>query len=237
MKALKNWHQLQISQVLKDQTTDALQGLSQAEVLHRQSLYGANALIDRALKSPWQILWEQLTAATVLLLLVAAFVSVLLQDYQDAVAILAIVLLTSAIGFTQDYRANRAISALRKLSVPRARVCREGQWQDVSAQELVPGDIIQVEAGQLIPADGRVIESINLQVQESAFTGESEPVEKQSDAIAAENLGLSHRRNMVYLGTTAIYGRGRIVITETAMKTELKRFLGEGWAARSCCSD
>jgi P-type Ca2+ transporter type 2C len=134
----------------------------------------------------------------------AAFVSVLLQDYQDAVAILAIVLLTSVIGFTQDYRANRAIAALRDLNVPQARVCRGGKWQDVSAQALVPGDIVQIEAGQFIPADGRVIESVNLKVQESAFTGESEPVEKMSDAIAAENLGLSDRRNMAYLGTTAI---------------------------------
>jgi P-type Ca2+ transporter type 2C len=221
MKALKNWHQLQISQVLRDQATDAVQGLSQAEVLHRQLAYGSNKLIEQALKSPWLILWEQLTAATILLLWVAAFVSVLLKDYQDAVAILAIILLTSAIGFVQDYRANRAIAALRKLSVPRAKVCRDGQWQDISAQELVPGDIVQIEAGQLIPADGRVIESINLKVQESAFTGESEPVEKQSNAIIAENVGLSDRCNMVYLGTTAIYGRGRIVVTETAMNTEL----------------
>jgi P-type Ca2+ transporter type 2C len=221
MKALKNWHQLQISQVLKDQATDSLQGLSQAEVLRRRLVYGTNTLIEQALKSPWRILWEQLTAATVLLLAVSALVSVLLKDYQDAAAMLAIVLLTSAIGFTQDYRVNRAIAALRKLNVPQARVCRGGQWQDVSAQALVPGDIVQIEAGQLIPADGRVIESVNLKVQESAFTGESEPVEKMSDAIAAENLGLSDRRNMAYLGTTAIYGKGRVVITETGMNTQL----------------
>jgi P-type Ca2+ transporter type 2C len=220
-KALKNWYQLQASQVLAHQDSNAINGLSGEEVLRRQSEYGANELVEKSLKSPWSILWEQLTASTVVLLLVAAFVSSLLGDHQDTVAIMAIVILTATLGFTQDYRANRAIAALKKLNVPKVKVLRDGQWQERSARELVPGDIVMLEAGNLVPADGRLIESVNLRVQEAAFTGESEPVEKQTDAIAAADLDLNDRRNMVYLGTTVTYGRGRAVVTETAMRTEL----------------
>jgi P-type Ca2+ transporter type 2C len=218
---LKNWHQLQPFQVLELQDTNALEGLSEAEVLRRQLKYGANELSEKSIKSPWRILWEQLTASTIVLLLVAAVVSSVLGDYKDTVAIVAIVILTATIGFTQDYRANRAIAALKKLNVPKVRVLRNGQWQERSARELVPGDIAMLEAGNLVPADGRLIESVNLRVQEAAFTGESEPVEKHTDAIAAADLDLSERRNMVYLGTTVTYGRGRAAITETAMSTEL----------------
>jgi P-type Ca2+ transporter type 2C len=207
--------------VLEHQDTNSLSGLSTEEVLRRQFKYGANELVEKSLKSPWRILWEQLTASTVLLLVVAAFVSSLLGDYKDTIAILAIVILTATIGFTQDYRANRAIAALKKLNVPKVKVLRDGQWQERSACELVPGDIVMLEAGNLVPADGRLIESVNLRVQEAAFTGESEPVEKQTDAIATADLSLSERRNMVYLGTTVTYGRGRAMVTETAMSTEL----------------
>lgn len=218
---LKDWYQLQAEEVLVHQATDALKGLDNAEVHHRQLKYGANELTERTLKSPWNILWEQLTASTVLLLVVAAVVSLLLGDYKDAIAIVTIVILTASIGFTQDYRANRAIAALKRLNVPKVRLLRNGQWQERSARELVPGDIVQLEAGNLVPADGRLIESVNLRIQEAAFTGESVPVEKQMEAIPDADLGLSDRRNMVYLGTTVTYGRGRAVVTETAMSTEL----------------
>ncbi|HEY9825377.1 MAG TPA: HAD-IC family P-type ATPase, partial [Stenomitos sp.] len=218
---MKDWYQLQAEEVLVYQATDALKGLDNTEVHHRQLKYGANELKERTLKSLWNILWEQLTASTVLLLLVAAVVSLLLGDYKDAVAIVTIVILTASIGFTQDYRANRAIAALKRLNVPKVRLLRNGLWQERSARELVPGDIVQLEAGNLVPADGRLIESINLRIQEAAFTGESEPVEKQVEAIPEAALGLSDRRNMVYLGTTVTYGRGRAVVTETAMSTEL----------------
>jgi P-type Ca2+ transporter type 2C len=218
---LKNWHQLQPSQVLEHQNTNVLHGLSREEVLRRQFKYGTNELIEKSIKSPWRILWEQLTASTVVLLLVAAFVSALLGDYKDAAAIVAIVILTATIGFSYDYRAYRAIAALKKLNVPKVKLLRDGQWQERSARELVPGDIVMLEAGNLVPADGRLIESVNLRVQEAAFTGESEPVEKQAEAIAAADLALSDRRNMIYLGTTVTYGRGRAVVTETAMSTEL----------------
>jgi P-type Ca2+ transporter type 2C len=218
---MQDWYQLTSSQVLQHQGTDPQRGLSHQDVHQRQRQYGANALQEKAPKTPWQILWQQVTASTILLLLVAAVVSAFLGDYQDTVAIAAILLLTVTIGFTQDYRANRAIAALKQLNVPRVKVLRDGQWQEQSARDLVPGDIILLETGNLVPADGRLIESVNLKLQEAAFTGESVPVEKHTGAIASANLDLSDRSNMAYLGTTVVYGRGRAVVTETGMDTEL----------------
>ncbi|KGF73523.1 ATPase [Neosynechococcus sphagnicola sy1] len=218
---MSNWHQLEISQVLELLGTDASTGLSQQEVSRRQLEYGTNDLIERSLKSPWQILWEQLTASTILILLGAAFISALLRDYKDTLAILAIVVLTILIGFDQEYRASKAIAALKKLAVPKVRVWRAGQWQEISARGIVPGDIVLLEAGNLVPADGRLIESVNLRVQEATFTGESQPVEKHTAPLTEPDLALGERRNLVYLGTVATYGRGLAVVTATGMNTEL----------------
>jgi Ca2+-transporting ATPase len=218
---LSNWHQLEISQVLQYLDTDATNGLSQQEVNRRLLRYGTNELIESSLKSPWQILWEQLTASTIVILLVAAAVSALLGDYKDTVAILAIVILTALIGFNQEYRASVAIAALKQLAVPNIKVCRERRWQEISACQLVPGDIVLLEVGNLVPADCRLTESVNLRVQEAAFTGESEPVDKHTVPIPIPNLGWGERRNMVYRGTTIIFGRGLAVVTETGMSTEL----------------
>jgi Ca2+-transporting ATPase len=183
--------------------------------------YGANELVERSLKSPWLMLWEQLTGSTMLLLLVAAAISAALGASKDTLAILAIVVLSALLGFSQDYQASHAIAALRKLTVPTVRTCRERQWQEISAPELVPGDLIRLEAGSLVPADCRLVESVNLRVQEAAFTGESEPVEKVSHALSREDLPLGDRTNMIYMGTIITYGRGRAVVTETGMNTEL----------------
>jgi Ca2+-transporting ATPase len=152
---MQDWYQLTSSQVLQHQGTDPQRGLSHQDVLQRQRQYGANAFQEKAPKTPWQILWQQLTTSTILLLLVAAVVSAFLDDYQDTAAIAAIPLLTVTIGFTQDYRANRAIAALKQLNVPQVKVLRDRQWQEQSARDLVPGDIVMLEAGNLIPADGR----------------------------------------------------------------------------------
>jgi Ca2+-transporting ATPase len=152
-----------------------------------------------------------LTTSTILLLLVAAVVSAFLDDYQDTAAIAAILLLT----------ANRTIAALKQLNVPQVKVLRDRQWQEQSARDLVPGDIVMLEAGNLVPADGRLIESVNLKVQEAAFTGESAPVEKQTGAIMSAKLDLGNLHNLVYFGTTVVYGRGRAVVTETGMDAEL----------------
>ncbi|HEY9642973.1 MAG TPA: cation-translocating P-type ATPase [Coleofasciculaceae cyanobacterium] len=220
---LKNWYQLEAGQVLEILETNAARGLSHEEVNRRQLKQGANELKERFLKSPWLMLWEQLTGATMLLLIAAAIISAGLGNYEDTIAILAIVVLTALIGFSQEYQAGKALAALRKLAVPTIRVCRQGQWQEIPARSLVAGDLVNLEAGNLVPADCRLLESMNLQIQESTFTGESEPVEKVTSALVGEALPLGDRRNMVYMGTMVTCGRGQAIVTEIGMNTELGR--------------
>ncbi len=157
----------------------------------------------------------------VVILLVAAAVSAFLGEFNDVIVIMAIVVLNAILGFTQEYRAEQAIAALKKLAVPTVKVRRNGRIDEISARELVPGDIVLLEAGNLIPADGRLLESVNLKIQEAALTGESEPVGKTTDPITRSDLTLGDRKNMIFMGTITTYGRGTAVITETGMKTEL----------------
>ncbi|MGI0490263.1 cation-translocating P-type ATPase [Alkalinema pantanalense CENA528] len=218
-----HWERLDDTDVLQQLDTDAAQGLSRDEVHRRQAQWGSNELADHHTKSPWLILWEQLTASTIVVLLLAALTTLVLGDYKDAIAIGAIVLLTVLLGWSQEYRAEKALLALKQLTIPNVRVWREGAWIEISARELVPGDIVRLEAGNRVPADGRLLETAHLQVQESALTGESVPVEKFShlltnEAILAES---AFYPNMVYMGTTVTAGRGRAVITATGMQTEL----------------
>jgi Ca2+-transporting ATPase len=218
---MNNWHLLDTTAVLHRLGAIDNYGLSQTEASHRLSQYGSNELTERTAKSLWQMLWEQLTATTVVVLIVAAIIAAVLGDYKDTVAILAIVLLNAVLGLNQEYRAGKAFAALKKLAVPTVSVCRVGQWQQLSSLQLVPGDLVLLEAGDFVPADCRLLESINLQVQEAAFTGESIPVEKSTPPLTGDALPLSDRHNMVYLGTVVTYGRGKAVVTETGMATEL----------------
>ncbi len=217
---MSNWYQLKAKQVVEHFQTDAANGLTQNEVSHRLQS-GVNELVERGLKRPWQIIWEQLTASTMLILLVAAIASAFLGDYKDTVTILAIVVLSAAIGFNQEYRAGKAIAALKKLAVPKVRVIRAGQSQETSARDLVPGDIVLLETGNAVPADGRLLESVNLRLAESALTGEATAIDKYTRGLGQKELPLGDRVNMVYMGTTVIYGRGQAVVTETGMNTEL----------------
>jgi Ca2+-transporting ATPase len=218
---VSDWYRLKTEEVLAHLETDAEQGLNQGEVRRRLAEYGPNELVERGTKSLWRILWEQMTALLVVILIIAAAVSIALGDFKDAIAILAIVVLNAILGFTQEYRAEQAMAALKKMAVPTVRVRREGHLREVSARELVPGDIVQLEAGAFVPADGRVLESVNLRTEEAALTGESEPVDKIAEKLTGEDLPLGDRRNMAYMGTAVSYGRGLIVITETGMSTEL----------------
>jgi Ca2+-transporting ATPase len=218
---MRGWHHLSAGAVLAQLRSDADHGLSETEAVRRLAEHGPNELIERGMRSPWFILWEQLTATMVVILIAAVVVSAVLGDYKDAVAILAIVVLNAALGFTQEYRAERAVAALKKLAIPTVKARRGGRIQETSARELVPGDIVLLEAGNLVPADGRVLESANLRIQEAALTGESEPVEKDPRALLARDLPLGDRRNMAYMGTVVTYGRGLAVVTETGMDTEL----------------
>ncbi len=218
---MTDWYRLDTADVLARLETDREHGLSQTEVALRLATHGPNELVEHGLKSPWLILWEQLTATMVVILIIAAVVSAALGDYKDAVAIMAIVVLNAILGLSQEYRAEKAMAALKKLAVPTIRVRRNSHMQEISARELVPGDIVLLEAGNLVPADCRLLESFNLRIQEAALTGESEPVEKEPHTLTGTDLPLGDRRNMAYMGTVVTYGRGKAVVTETGMETEL----------------
>ncbi len=180
---MTNWYTHTTEDTLFLLETDPKQGLTQAEAERRIDAHGPNELIERGLKNPWRILLEQLIAIMVVILIIAAVISALLGDYIDAVAIIVIVVLNAILGFTQEYRAEKAMAALKKLSVPTVKVRRDSHVQEISARELVPGDIMLLEAGGLVPSDARLLESINLHTQEAALTGESEPVEVDTSAI------------------------------------------------------
>jgi len=172
------WHIVDVKTALQELKSNPVQGLTKAEAEERLAQFGANELIEKGGRTPLKILWEQARATMVLILLAAALIAFLLGDYQDAFAILAIVVLFVLLGFFQDYRAEKAISALKKMSIPMVRAIRDGALTEISARDLVPGDVIQLEAGNIVSADLRLIEAANLKVQEAALTGESEPVDK-----------------------------------------------------------
>ncbi len=196
-------------------------GLNSQEASRRLEQYGVNELKERGARSPWRILVEQFAGTMTLILIGAALLSALLGEFKDAVAIGAIVLLFTSLGFVQEYRAEQAMAALKRLATPRVRLLRDGQTQEVLSRDLVPGDILFLEAGNLVPADVRILESHNLRIQEAALTGESEAVEKIAVELAGEDLPLGDRRNMAYMGTIVTYGRGSGLVVATGMRTEL----------------
>ncbi|MBK5293620.1 MAG: cation-translocating P-type ATPase [Acidobacteriia bacterium] len=218
-----NWHQSDSLAVLRELGTDPAAGRSEAEATRRLAEHGRNELVGTGIRSPWLILWEQLTGLMVVILIIAAILSAVLGDYKDAIAIGAIVVLNAILGFSQEYRAEKAMAALKKLAVPSVRVRRDGEVREIPAFQLVPGDVVLLEAGNFVAADCRVLESAGLQTHEAALTGESEPIRKITDAIDQPELPLGDRHNMAYMGTFVTAGRGQAVVTETGMRTELGR--------------
>lgn len=214
------WHTQTPEQILASLKSQA-DGLSTEESTLRLTQYGPNELVDKGIKSPWSILKEQLTSVMVLILLAAAGLSAILADYQDALVILAIVVFFVSLGVFQEYQAEKAIAALKSLAVPAVRVRRNRQQLQIPAPELVPGDILLLEAGDQVPADARILVSHSLKVQEAALTGESEAVQKQVEALADEHAPLGDRLNLLYMGTNISYGRGEAVVVSTGMQTEL----------------
>jgi len=215
-----NWHQVSAGDVV-DRLGASDKGLSDAEAAERLAEHGFNELKEKSARGPWKILWEQFTATMVLILIGAAVISAFLGKWQEAGAIFAIVLLFSLLGFFQEYRAERAMAALKKLAVPRVRALRGGALKEISARDLVPGDVVLLEAGNVVPADLRLMEVANLRIQEAALTGESDAVEKDAHALEKADLPLGDRINMAYMGTTVTYGRGTGLVIATGMKTEL----------------
>ncbi|MBK9372531.1 MAG: cation-translocating P-type ATPase [Holophagales bacterium] len=212
--------------VLKRHASDGVAGLGAAEAAERLEEHGPNELTERAGRSRLAILREQLFNVMTFILLAAAALSAVLGDWIEAVVILVIVVLNAVLGYTQEHRAERSMAALARMSVPTVKVRREGRVLEISSRELVPGDVVLLETGNVVPADARVLSSVNLRAQESALTGESEAVEKDGALVFTSEKPLAERRNMVYAGTVVTYGRGEAVVTATGMATQLGKIAG-----------
>jgi len=215
------WHTLSTEQAVKQLDTNIETGLTHVEAKKRLTEYGLNELKETGAKNPWKIVWEQCSAIMVVILIIAAGVSLFLGEVVDGIAIGVIIILNVVLGFVQEYRAERAIAALKKLSVPKVRVMRGGESIEIPARKLVPGDIVLLEAGVRLSADGRLVDCAALRIDESALTGESEPAEKSVDACAGEHLPLGDQDNMAFMGTAVTYGRGAAVVVSTGMNTQL----------------
>ncbi|MBN2533196.1 MAG: cation-translocating P-type ATPase [Spirochaetales bacterium] len=210
-----------VDETVRELATSKENGLSREQASSLLLKQGKNELVEKGQKGLLSILFNQLKEVMVIILLVAGIVSLLLHEVVDAIVIFIIVLLNTVLGFWQEFKAEKAIAALKKLSVPYVRVRRDGRVQEISATGLVSGDIVLLEAGNIVPADARLIEVANLRVQESTLTGESEPVEKSPGALSLQHLPVGDRKNMVYMGTIITFGRAEAVVTATGMKTEL----------------
>jgi len=214
-----SWHTLPVETVCSRlKATPA--GLTNAEAARRLAEHGPNELQAAHRISPWTLLFEQFKNVLIVILLVATAISAFLGHGVEAIAIAVIVLFAVLLGFVQEYRAERAIEALRQMAAPTATVLRDSEEVEVPARELVPGDVVLLRAGDKIPADVRLIEAVNLQIEEAALTGESVPVEKHAASLGNPALALGDRKNMAYAGTAATYGRGRATVVATGMNTE-----------------
>jgi Ca2+-transporting ATPase len=229
------WHSLKVKKALEILNSNAEVGLNSAEVTQRLQKYGLNELQETGGRSSWEILLDQFKNIMLLMLIAVAFISGTLDflalqsgqlkpgelPFKDTVAILAIVILNGILGYVQESRAEKALAALKKLASPNVRVIRDGRLADIPGKELVPGDVMLLEAGVQVSADGRLIEQSNLQIRESALTGEAEAVNKQSDMQLPADTTLGDRINLVFQGTEVVQGRGKVLVTNTGMQTEL----------------
>lgn len=219
---MPEFHKLDIAESLSALKAESNTGLSSDEVIRRQTEYGKNKLpVDGG--TNWvELIIGQFKELMVIILIIAAIISALLGDTKDTFIILAIVVLNAIVGIYQEFQAEKALAALSAMQVPLVRVRRNGDVQEIQAEDIVPGDIVILNEGDRIPADGRLIESVNLQIDESALTGESLPVEKQVEKIVAEeSVAVGDRHNMAFMGTAVTFGRGELLITQTGLKTEL----------------
>ena len=215
------WHMLGVAEAFQRQQTDVTQGLSQAEAARRLTQYGPNTLAQARQRSTLSIFVAQFRSLIVALLVAAAAIAFAMGDIIEAVAILVVIVINASIGFFTEWKAAQALSALQKQTVRVAHVIREGTQSEVPAAELVPGDLIVLTAGARVPADGRIVECVRLQIEEAALTGESHAVSKTAESLAEQAAALGDRLNMAFLGTTITDGRGRLLVTSTGTQTEV----------------
>lgn len=218
-ESVSPWHTLSVERAF-ERLSSTPAGLTCDEAGGRLIEYGPNELQAARIVSPWEILFQQFKNVLIIILLSATGLSVFLGHGVEAIAIIVIVLFAVILGFVQEYRAERAVESLRRMAAPTATVIRESREIEVAARELVPGDVILLAPGDKIPADARLIEAINLQIEEAALTGESVAVEKQTARLYETESAVGDRKNMAYAGTSITYGRGRAVVVATGMNTE-----------------
>ncbi len=215
------WHIQSPEQVLSELETDKEEGLTDDEARDRLDRYGKNRIRSQQITPWYRILLHQFTDPLIYILLLAAAISLLFQEYVDAVVILAVVLLNATIGFVQEYRARKAIQSLTEISAPKARVIRHGEEREIASEEVVPGDLVVLDSGAKVPGDLRLLEARDLQTDESALTGESEPVSKQADPVDDEKAVPGDQFSMAFSGTSVTRGRGRGVVVRTGDVSEL----------------
>src|SRR5512136_247608 len=214
------WHALDLDRVLADLEVRET-GVTSEEAAERLQRYGYNQLEQARPTSFVRVLWEQLNNFVVLLLIAASAISALLGEWIDALAILAIVVLNTVLGIIQEQRAEQALAALKRLAAPEAHVLRGNRRETIAARDVVPGDVVFLEAGNFVPADVRLLEAVNLRVEEASLTGESLPVQKNAAVVLESEVPLGDRRNTAFMGTLVAYGRGHGVVTSTGMYTQL----------------
>lgn len=221
--------------VLKEQSTSADAGLSTSEAQTRQAKFGPNKLKEEEKTPLWIRFFQQMADPMVIMLIVAAVISAVTgmiqgeSEWADVIIIMAVVIINSALGVIQEAKSEEALAALQEMSAAQSKVIRDGKQISLHSSELVPGDIVLLEAGDAVPADCRVLESASMKIEEAALTGESVPVEKHTDQIAldgADDVPLGDRKNMCYMGSTVVYGRGRAVVCGTGMNTEMGKIAG-----------
>ncbi len=215
------WHSLSPDEAINLLNSNRMRGLTNPVADKRLLENGYNELIESPRPTFWHRLWIQLKGFLVVLLIVASVVSLILGDYIEAAAIMAIVVLNAVLGVVQESRAEEALAALKKMTAPEATVIRDGVQQVIASRELVLGDLVILETGNFVPADIRLIEAVNLQISEASLTGESVPVQKKADTVLDRELPLGDRKNTAYMSTTVTYGRGRGVVISTGMNTQL----------------
>lgn len=218
---LKNWWLQSEQEVIRNLNTDSHRGLSRSEAQKRLQEFGPNQLLEQHKVSALQLFFDQFSNFIVWILISAASIAGVLGEWIDALAIITIVILNALLGFFQEYKAEKSLAALRKMVTRSSKVIRDGKLQTLPSKKIVPGDLVLIEAGDHIPADGRFIKSFRLSTQEAALTGESIPIHKIAESLESQNLSVGEKKNMGFLGTVAVSGKGYMIVTETGIQTEL----------------
>ncbi|KAA0248271.1 MAG: cation-translocating P-type ATPase [Candidatus Jettenia sp.] len=221
-----SWHTMEANEVIASLNADINTGITHAEAENRLKKYGHNQLEEKERVSPLLIFFGQFNNFIVWILIAAAITSGVMKEWIDALAIIAIVIINAIIGFIQEYRAERSLEALQKMSAPFSKVLRNGEVSSIPSRDIVPGDIVLLEAGDYVPADGRLCISFGLRTQEASLTGESTSINKSVEPLHNPSLPIGDRKNMVFMGTSVTSGKGTCVIVSTGMQTELGKIAG-----------